>query len=935
MHNKNMKKNNRLTTIITALGLLAGTNMQAQTIPTDPQLRIGTLPNGLTYYIRHNSRTKDRADFFLAQKVGSVLEEENQRGLAHFLEHMAFNGTKNFPGNTLVSELEKRGIKFGSNINASTSYDETIYQLNDIPVTREGIIDTALLVLHDWSGFITLDENEIEKERGVVREEWRTRSSAELRVYETSILPVMYKGSPYADRIPIGSMDVVNNFKPQQLKDYYKKWYRPDLQGVIIVGDIDVDATEAKLKKLFADIPAPVNPAKRIYYPIPNNQEPLIAMATDPEIKNIQYTIYWKKDSYPKEQRSGIQYYHSKLINQMIMSMLGTRSSKLYEKTKQPFSSLFFGLRNYLFVDSKQALILTIDPVDADHAQAALQAGLNEAERLRKYGFSQEEFDDCKKGMITLNKEDLQEPDKTLNYQFVNNYISAFTQNEITAASEWDKNATKAFLQEVTLDMVNKVAKDLVTDSNLVMVSKYPQKDSAKMPTKEAMLNTWAAAKLTKQELYAFHKEDKTLPDVKPIAGKVVHTESAPFGYTQWTLSNGAKVQYKKIDVPEEEVILYGYSPGGFSTLSIEDLPSTKMMGPLTFQQNISDTTHRAKSDLRVDEYDETIAASAHAKKDVAMMLKLTYLKMTTFKKDTAAFERLVEEQWNACRNRIKGPKDIFGDTLRSIMKNDNPRSKVSLLDSSYLPKLDYDKMVKLFQQRYENAGDFIFFIAGTMEEDSMKALVETWLGGLPSTGKHEKVIDHKMYPPAYTVKKHLEVPMKTPQTTVTIGYTGKIAMNVKNRILMQCLSGVLDMIYTDKLREQEGGTYGASVSGQIFKQPSERFIFQVNFDTDPTKKDKLISIVYNELNKIKQQSPKEYVEKVKLHLIKNYQQQVAEKNAEYGATQPYMLYVFGIDQRQEYDKVVATITPEMVCEFAKKIFNSGNLIEVVMDPKK
>lgn len=929
-----MRKNLIRIAAIVLMLIYANHYVQAQPIPVDPLLRTGKLSNGLTYYIRHNERPKDRADFYLVQKVGSVLEEENQRGLAHFLEHMAFNGTKHFPGNSMVSELEKGGIKFGSNINAYTGFDQTVYNLNDIPVTREGIIDTALLVLHDWAGFLTLDENEIDKERGVVREEWRTRSSAELRVLETQLLPIMYAGSPYANRMPIGSIDVINNFKPQQLKDYYKKWYRPDLQGIVIVGDINVDETEAKLKKLFADVPAPVNPAKREYYPIPDNKDPLVAIGTDPELKKIEFNIYWKFDDYPSSQKSNRDYIKYQIAKQMISSMLSTRIAKINEKTGLPYNSLFFLLYNYFIVDSKQTLNLNIDPVDGDHIIPSLQVGFAEAEKLRRFGFSTAELEECKKGMIMISKQDLLEPDKRVNGQFVNNYIEAFTKNEPVPALQWKNNTTNEILKTITLEMVNSVAQKMVSDSNMVIVVKYPQKESAKIPSKEALLNLWANVKKDTLEAYVQKKDDNLLPNIIPQGGRVVKTETIkPFGFIEWTLSNGARVQYKKIDFSEDEVILYGYSPGGYASISTEDLPSAKLIPYLTRQKDIIDSTHQAKSDLSVGEYEETIAASAHGKKDVRTMLLMTYLKMTRFKKDTLAFEKMMEENWYWSKNKIKSPKDIFKDTIRAAFYQYHPRSKISPLDSTSLSKMNYDKMVSLFQQRFENAGDFIFFITGTMDVDSMKTLVATYLGGLPSNKKREKIKDWHMGPPSGIVKKHLIVPMKTPQSSVSIRYTGKIEMNIQNRILMQCLSSVLDMIYTDKLREEQGGTYGASVIGNIEKQPTDIFLFQIAFDTDPAKKEKLISIVYEEINKIMKESPAEYVEKVKLHLLKNFQQQSSEKNAEYWATLPYMLYVFGIDERLDYAKLVAQVTPAMVSAFAKRIFTQQNLIEVVMDP--
>lgn len=931
-----MNVNFRSLLLLLTLFFIFSPQSKGQTKPIKSQLRTGKLSNGLTYYILHNEKPKNRADFYLVQKVGSVLEEENQRGLAHFLEHMAFNGTKNFPGNTMISALEKKGIKFGYNINAATGYDETIYKLNDIPLTRPGITDTALLVLHDWSGFLTLDEKEIDKERGVVHEEWRTRSSGRMRVLENEILPAMYAGTPYASRLPIGSMDVVDHFKPAQLKEYYKKWYRPDLQAVIVVGDLDAVQVENKLKKLFTDIPTPVNPAKRPYFGIADNEEPVVAIASDPELNEIDLDVYWKLKAEAESQTAG-HMLKNKMINAAIGNLMTNRLVALRQKSAWNPGSAIVAIDDFRQISSRKTLKLKLYPPDPSRMLDGLRTDLIEMERLRRFGFTAAELEDYKPGAEREAELDYAGRLEKRNDQYVGELIKSFLEGAPLPDADWKYATEKKILAELNLDTLNQRVQEMITDRNMVFALSWPEKKGAKIPTKAEMLETWAAAKATKLKPYAYQKREAyTLPVVTTKPGKVVKAVQRPFGFVQWTLSNGVRVQYRQVAGATDGYTLYGYGTGGMSAMKLEDLPSAKAMkGSLTLQQDISDPGRKAKVHLFVGEHDQTIAGTAVSSGDVDNLLKMTYLKMTTFKKDSLAFQKLITDYQQAIRNRTLVPKDIFGDMLVSIMTGNDPRKKISLLDSITLKKANYDRMVALFGARFGNAADFLFVITGVMPADSIRPLVETYLGALPSLGKPSKITFPASKEPSGVIKKRLTVAMKTPQTTVTIGYLGDVAMSMKNRILMQCLTGTLKMIYNQKMREEEGGTYGVGVSGDIRKIPKERFLFQVNFDTDPAKKDKLLGIVYRELEKIQQTGPSpEYLNKVKENLLKNHQQENSEKNAGWWATQAYMLEVFGVDGRLDYEKMVNSVNPAKVAEFAKRLLNQGNLIEVVMDPK-
>lgn len=911
---------------------------QSKPVKADPNLRIGKLNNGLNYYIRNNQMPKSRADFYLVQKVGSVLEEENQRGLAHFLEHMAFNGTKNFPSNSLVSELEKKGIKFGSNINASTSYDETIYKLSYIPVDREGIIDTALLVLHDWCGFLTLDEKEIDKERGVVHEEWRTRSSGYARVQQNDILPVLFAGTPYANRLPIGSMDIIDNFKPQELKDYYKKWYRPDLQGIIIVGDVDVAKVESKLKKLFADLPVPPDPAPRNYYQIPDNDQPIVAIASDPEIKSAYAKVYWKLDDVPQSGKWTRQFYKISIINSIIGNMLNQRFYDVAKKKNAAFKEVMGIVGNYSIAASKPAFNLMVSTLD-NNVPAALKSAFEECERARRFGFYKNEFAPTLINFnLTHNEEEYFDRKTKEGYKYTHEYVQQFLKDEFYRTPEENYKVTKEILNSLTIDTLNHYAKQYFQDRNMAFEIIYPGNKNIPLPTKQEILKVWEEAKNT--ELTPWVKIDKTndlTSLVTPRPGKIIKTEknAGPLGYTIWTLSNGVKVWFKDTKYEEAKVYIYGFKPGGYSLVPDEDLPSAIAYNNVAAGgKGFEGIDGRASVFLSLDKNFQAINSKGTIMNS-GILFQLIYMKMTGFKKDTESFDSWKLSEREKIKTRSIQPKTVYQDTLTSIMSNRHPRS-ISLADPGVLEKVEYEKVIRLHKERFGNANDFTFIINGNLNEASTRKLVETWFGSLPPTKKKEQVVDHGQFPERGIVKKRFLKKMETPQSTITIGYTGEVAASLKNQVLISITAQILNSVYLETIREKEGGSYGVRVNADLGKHPKERYIFQINFDTDPDplKKEKLIAIVYNEIKKMTEQGPSlEKLEKVKENFIKNYWAGRQTEDAGYWLGVSSQLLTHGIDRRTDYDKLLLSVTTNDIQEFAKNIFGQGNIMEVVMDP--
>jgi len=935
-----MKKLNLFTTILLICISLTGFAQQAQQLPVDAKTRIGKLENGLTYYIRKNELPKNRGEFYIAQKVGSILEDENQRGLAHFLEHMCFNGTKHFPGNSLIKYLETIGVKFGENVNAYTALDETVYNLSNVPLTREGILDSALLVLHDWSGFVSLESKDIDEERGVIREEWRTRNTGSYRVMDAMIKEV-FANTQYANRLPIGSIDIVNNFPYQDLKDYYKKWYRPDLQGIIIVGDVDVDKVEAKIKALFADIPKPINPAPRTRFQISNNTAPIVSIQTDPEVQQTQLAVYFKHDAVPTEMKSSMNYYFMQVINDLVSTMFNARLFELSKKPNPPFGSARGGYGEFIVTPSKDAWSVSASPRNNNEADTALRAILRENERMRRFGFTASEYSRAKTDMLRSYETAYNEKDKQKNDAYINECVQLFLNNEPMPGIDFEYDLINKALPRIPLEAINKVVQSYVCDTNVVFTVSGPKKEGVAIPTKEQVLAIWDQVRKEKLEAYVDVVSDKPLLEKKPIGGKVVKTEQKPFGYTQWTLSNGVKVLVKKTDYKKDEVVMNSYSPGGSSLVKDADVPSVSVVNEVVRLGGVGQfnsvqlekmlTGKIVSVSPFVSDLSEGIGGSA-SPKDFKTLMELTYLYFTQPRKDQDAYNSWVVRKKSQLENAAQNPMNTLIDTLVKVITNRNPRGKRFNLEM--LGKVDYNKVMDIYKDRFADASDFTFFFTGNIEPDSIKGMVETYLGGLPSTNRKETFKDLGLYPPKGVVKNNFDKKLQVPKSTVVIAYTGDIPYSIENNVLMDYVESILNIIYTETIREKEGGSYGVSVNGNISKLPKQRFTFQVYFDTDPVKRERLTGIVYDEVKKLVAEGPSEVnVNKAKEFMLKKHQEDLTENG--YWSGIIYTQVVLGMDYHTTLEKVTSAVTPTMIKEFAKKIFSQGNIIEVSMSPTK
>lgn len=904
-------------------------------VPTDKNYRVGILENGMHYYIRKNVTEKERADFYIAQNVGAILEEDPQNGLAHFLEHMAFNGTQNFPDKKIIEYFESIGVKFGRNINAFTSLDETVYNLGDVPTNRASIVDSALLVLHDWSGFITLKGEEIDAERGVIREEWRTGRGADRRMYK-ELLPTIYKGSQYGKRDVIGDIDVINNFDHQVIKDFYHKWYRPDLQAIVIVGDIDVDKIEAKIKTLFADIPKRVNPAPRPFYEVSDNVAPIVGFAVDAEARNTRVNISYMRPATPIAEKN-VGYYRNGLIKKLVSTMMGARLNELTQKPNPPF--VYAGSNIGSLVRTKDQY-MSIAIAKNGQSLDGLGALVRENERMKKFGFTASELGRAKSDFLSRLESQFKEKDKEKNQKYVWECVNQFLEGEPMPGIEFDYMFASGMLPTITIDELNAFAKTLVTDNNMVISITGPKKDDVKMPTEQEVLASIAAVKAEPIEAYVDQVSNKPLVEKVPTPGAIVKTvEDKIFGTTEFTLSNGVKVVVKKTDFKADEIVMEAFSKGGLSLVSTADLPSATLacdlvnaagvgeFGSVELEKMLAGKVVQVRP--TIGNTSEGFSGSA-APKDFETMLQLVYLYATQPKIDEASYASFMDRMKAYFANVSADPRSAFRDSISATTYGHNPR--VMPMNVDFLNKVDYAKAMKIYKDRFADASDFVFVFTGNINMDESKKLIETYLGGLPSIQRKEVAKDNGVYPVKGKVTNYFTKTLNTPKTSAYITYTGKADYTLENILAMDAIESILSNRYLETIREKEGGSYGVGVRGSVSDFPKPSFSILMSFDTDPAKKDKLIGIIHEEVKSLMTNGPTEVtLAKAKEHFIKSFETSVREN--EYWTNVIRTKYENNLDEYTNYLKVVNGLSVAKVKEVANKMFGQKNFVEVVMSP--
>ncbi|MEQ3232947.1 M16 family metallopeptidase [Bacteroides cellulosilyticus] len=914
--------------------------MQFPPLPVDKNVRIGQLDNGLTYYIRHNKLPENRAEFYIAQKVGSILEEPQQRGLAHFLEHMAFNGTKNFPGDDkglgVIPWCETVGIKFGTNLNAYTSIDETVYNISNAPIDRTGVLDSCLLILHDWSNYILLKDDEIDKERGVIREEWRSRNSGMLRVY-TDLLPTIYQGDKYADCMPIGSIDVINNFPYKDIRDYYHKWYRPDLQGIVIVGDIDVDTVEAKLKAVFADVQKPVNPAERTYYPVADNKEPIVAIGTDKEVDDPSIEIYFKQDATPDSEKNNVGYLASQYMTSMISSMLDARLSELVQSANPPFTRASSDYSDFFVAKTKEAFALSASS-KADGIETALKTLLQETERARRFGFTESEYARARANYLQSLESAYNEREKTKHGSYVREYVQNFLNGEPIPGIEAKYAMMNQLAPNIPLQAMNMVMQQLVPDSNQVVIIAGPAKEGLKYPTKEEVISLLKGMKDLDLQAYVDKVSDEPLMKEAPKGGKIIsEKEGDIYGSTKLVLSNGVTVYVKKTDFKADEIRMKGTSLGGKSIFPDKDalnfavIDNVIAVGGLGNFSQVDLTKVLAGKKVSVNAglgaTTENVFGTC-SPKDFETMMQLTYLTFTAPRKDAEAFESFKNRMKAQLESAQANPLSSINDSLQKAMYNNHPR--VVMMKPEMVDQIDYDRILEMYNDRFKDASDFTFYFVGNIDLETAKPLIAEYLGALPAINRKETFKDTKMSIRKGVYKNEYAKEQQTPTATIVFLYSGKAPYTLKNDILLSFATQVLDMVYTEEVREKEGGTYGVNCYGDLQKYPKEQLLLQIVFQTDPAKKDKLAGIVVDELKKLAAEGPSDvHLQKVKEYMLKKYADNQKENGYWMNNLNDYFYY--GMDMTEGYTDIVNSITAKDIQKFVSDLLKQGNEIEVTM----
>ena len=933
---------NKLIKAIIIITAVIPCNLQAQNspkIPIDTQIRYGKLENGLTYYIRANKEPKQRAEFYIAQNVGAILENDNQNGLAHFLEHMAFNGTKHFPGKGIINYLEKNGVKFGQNINAYTSLDETVYNLSDVPTTRDGIIDSALLILHDWSSYISLESPEIDAERGVILEEWRTGAGPERRMWKESN-KLKYKGSQYAIRDVIGDTAIIKHFSHQTIRDFYQKWYRPDLQAILIVGDIDVDAIENKIKTLFTGIPKQINPAERIVYKIPENGDPIIAIVQDSEARITQIEFEYKQDILPLDVKSSKEGYTIGICNSLISNMIGNRFDEITQQSNAPFVQAM-GYYGEL-VKTKDAFQFAAIPKEGKEIEG-LNALALEIEKIKRFGFTQSEFDRSKANLLLQIKTAYNEKDKQDNNTLVREYVRHFTSNEVIPGIEWEYIAIQALLPKLLLTTVNDMAKSYITDSNLIVTILAPTKETVKLPNNDQIISALKNAKAAQITPIKDEINNKKLIEKNPKKGHIKkQSRNTVLGTIEWKLNNGVKVIIKPTKYKNDQIILQAYSDGGFSKLSNkDDLMSASFSTTITANNGIGDFTLIELEKLLagksvsvtpyINEFEEGFSGNSSVS-DFNTMLQLLYLNFTSPRNDDDAFEALMNLYRAGLANTSTDPKKIFSDSISVTVSNHSPRTMIVNLET--IKKVDQFKALTIFKERFSNPADFTFVFTGNIntKDKNFKKAICTYLGGLPTNKSQENVSDNGIRKPTGIVKNYFSKTMQIAKASNFILYSGAMPYNIKNKVVMNVVGDILNLRYTESIREKEGGSYGVSVRAGLTNNPLNEATITMRFDTEPDKQGKLMSIIHAEVEKIIVDGPRsEDLQKVKENLLKKHQENLNENNWWSNAITSF--YHNKLNYIADYEIAIKELSVSDIQNSLKSLVKQGNIIEVVMKP--
>jgi zinc protease len=917
-------------------GLMAQTYDLSSFPPFDPNVRTGVLPNGMKYFIRANKFPEKRAEFYIATNVGAIQEDDDQNGLAHFTEHMAFNGTKNFPKKTLLDYLATVGVKFGQNVNAGTGVEQTIYMVTSVPLIREGVMDSALLVLHDWSNFLSFDPTEVDAERGVIREEWRMYGSADERM-NIKLAPVIYKDSKYAKRNVIGDTAVINNFKHETIKNFYHKWYRPDLQAVVVVGDFDVNTVESKIKNLFNDIPPVANATPKEMYPLPDNVEPLIGTATDPEATSTEVIVFYKANPI-KDSEKNLRYMRLQLLQRMINSMFGQRMSEISRKENAPFlySYCYYGS----FTDVKDAFI-GFAQARNNEALKALNSLLTEMERMKQFGITQGELDRAKADLLRSYESQFTDKDKRKNRELVYQNISYFLDNDPNPGIEYEYEFAKNMVPGITLKEINDEVKKYVHPENMIVAVTAPEKEGVTIPKEQEIKDVITQVQNSKIEAYTDNLSGKKLIEKEPVSGKVVKVSAnKSLGTTEWILSNGAKVIFKSTDYKDDELLMDAWSVGGYTAVADNIIPSAMFMSNVVTEMGVGDFSrtdlNKLMSGKKVNVFpsiygDREAIRANMSPKDFETAMQLVYLYFTKPRWNETDYKTWLDRMRNYYINMQAEPRKAFSDTVNVMTNNHNKRFRP--VTYQMFDEVSYDKIKSFYQDRYCDASDFTFLFTGKINPDEVKPLIEKYIASLPVVKRKDVYKDDGVRPPKGKVVNDFQHENKTPRTSVYVNYNGTCQYTANDLLYMATIRHILELRYIEAIREEKGGSYSVRVAAQLKRLPFPNFNLIMSFDTDPKLADDLKAIVHREIDKIIKDGPTEVdLQKAKEFFLKQRQEDLKENNWWYNS--PLTEFYFNkVDIINGYEDSVKNLTAKAIKDYAAKTLTQGNTIDIVMRP--
>lgn len=913
---------------------------QMPPVPVDKEVRIGKLDNGLTYYIRHNEYPKNQVDFYIAQKVGSILEEDDQRGLAHFLEHMCFNGTKNFPGNSMVKWLESVGVKFGYNLNAYTSIDETVYRISSVPTERIGVQDSCLMILSDWADGLLLNGKDIDEERAVIHEEWRSQLPPNMRILE-KLLPELYPDSRYGHRLPIGTMEVVDHFPHQALRDYYEKWYRPDLQGIVVVGDIDVDRIEGKIKELFSKIEKPVNPAERVYYPVADNEKPIVAFGSDKEQDKYVAQIMFKYDALPDSLKGTMADITTAYLLDMAQMMLQIRLNELGQKADAPFAaaSAFYG--EFIMAKTKQAFQFAMLP-KGNSFDEGLKAVYREALRAKRGGFTATEYARCRTEYLSQLEKAYNNRNQQENKTLAESYVRNFIDKKPIPGIETEYQMMSMIVNQIPVEAVNQVFSQIVSDKNLVVLGMMPAREGEACPKDEDILALLSQVEAENIAPYVDNVKDEPLVSELPAARKVVKENMlSDFGAKEWILSNGAKVILKKTDFKADEINMMAVAKGGTSVYGNDKAADLMFIPAVLEQHGLGSFTNSELTKLMagkqvslkvsLDDYVRRLSGNTTPKdlKTYMEMIYMTFTGLTVTPDEFTAMQNLYK---GVIQNQAQNPNFVFQKKVQEFLYS-SPNKQV--FGVSDIEKANREDILSIIREQLANAAEFTFVFSGNFDEAELKALVEQYIATLPSVKGKKQELKHN---PAVEIKsgneeKEFSLKMEVPQGSAAVIISGKMPYSFKNRLMASMSAQIISARLLSEVREKEGAVYSIYTQGSQDRLSEVSVVYQTIFQVKPEKKDRALEIIRSEFEKLAKETPVEELDKVKEFMVKQITGD--EHTNSYWCSMMAGNELLPSEVCVKAEQVIQSITPKEISGYVNEIMKQNNYRVLVMMPEE